>query len=276
MNGINLFEVKKKSKEFRKTLLRMLYKQKVGHIPSCYSMIDFLAILFFRRHIRYEIGNPKSESRDKIIISKGHAAMALYPIFADLDYFDVAELDRFTQPSGLLGLYADYRVPGIEGISGSLGHGIGMASGFIFADRMDRKSRNVFVVIGDGECYEGSIWEAAMFAAHHELYNLKVIVDRNQLCILGKTEELVRLGNLEDKWRSFGWNVISIDGHNYEQIDSAFTSVCNYKEGPSIIIANTVKGKGISFMEGNAQWHNKIPTEELFAQAFSELDGEEV
>jgi len=274
MNELNLSEVKQKSKDFRRTLLKMLYKHKAGHIPSCYSMMDFLTTLYFRSHIQYERGNPKSETRDKIIISKGHAAMALYPIFADLDYFDAAELDLFTQPNGLLGLYADYRVPGIEGISGSLGHGIGMASGFIFADRMDRKSRKVFVVIGDGECYEGSIWEAAMFAAHHKLHNLKVILDRNQLCILGKTEELVELGNLEDKWRSFGWNVISIDGHNYEQIDSAFTNVCDHELGPSIIIANTVKGKGISFMEGNAQWHNKIPTEELFAQAFSELEGE--
>jgi transketolase len=198
--------------------------------------------------------------------------MALYPIFADIEYFDPKELDLFTQPGGLLGLYADYRVPGIEGISGSLGHGIGMASGFIFSDRLDQLNRNVFVVIGDGECYEGSIWEAAMFAAHHKLNNLKVVLDRNQLCILGNTEDLVELGNLEEKWKSFGWNVISIDGHDYEQIDSALMSACDYKDGPSIIIANTVKGKGVSFMEGNAQWHNKIPTEELFAQAFLELE----
>lgn len=272
MNKSDLSIVKEKARNFRKTLLKMLRKQKAGHIPSCYSMIDVLTTLFYGGHIQYQRGNPKNQSRDKIIISKGHAAMALYPIFADIEYFDSKELDLFTQPGGLLGLYADYRVPGIEGISGSLGHGIGMASGFIFSDRLDGLSRNVFVVIGDGECYEGSIWEAAMFAAHHKLHNLKVILDRNELCILGKTEDLVGLGNLEEKWKSFGWNVISIDGHSYEQIDSALMSVCDHKYGPSIVIANTIKGKGISFMEGNAHWHNKIPTEELFAQAFLELE----
>jgi transketolase len=271
MDKADLVIIKEKARRYRELLLHMLHKMKAGHIPSCFSMMDILTTLYYGGHIRYEPGNPKSLSRDKIIISKGHAAMALYPIFADINFFDSEELELFTKPNGILGLYADYRVPGIEGISGSLGHGIGMASGFILSDKLDNISRNIFVVIGDGECYEGSIWEAAMFASHHKLHNLKVILDRNQLCILGATEDLLELGDLEAKWKAFGWNVITIDGHNYQEIDLALTDICNYKLGPSIVIANTVKGKGVSFMEGDSRWHNKIPTEELFNQAFEEL-----
>jgi transketolase len=262
---------KSKAREIRYQLLKMLYEKKAGHIPSCYSMIDILTVLFYAPHIRFEIRNPYFPARDKIIISKGHAAMALYPIFAELGYFSAEELGKFTQPGGLLGLYADYRVPGIEGISGSLGHGIGMASGFALSDLMDEQERNIFVVIGDGECYEGSIWEAAIFAAHHNLDRLTVILDRNKLCILGKTEELVKLGALEAKWAAFGWNVISVNGHDYKALDLAFVESINFKGKPTIIIADTIKGKGISFMEGNASWHNKMPTEELFKKAFSEL-----
>ena len=152
-------------------------------------------------------GQPDEPNRDRIIVSKGHAAMVQYPILADLGFYDPAELDRFTQPGGLLGMYADFRIPGIEGISGSLGHGVGMGAGLALAARQNGADYRTFVVLGDGECYEGSIWESAMFAAHHQLDNLVVIVDRNDLCILGKTEDLVRLGDLEDKWRSFGWSV---------------------------------------------------------------------
>lgn len=262
-----------KAAEIRLALLKMLYKQKAGHIPSCFSMVDLLTVLFYKPFINYEAGNPLLSSRDKIIISKGHAAMALYPIFADIGYFPKIELDKFTQQDGILGLYADYRVPGIEGISGSLGHGIGMASGFILADRLDSISRDVFVVIGDGECYEGSIWEAAMFAAHHKLGKLKVILDLNKLCILGKTEELLSLGDLSAKWKAFGWNVICVNGHDLDEISDAYTNAKAQEELPTIIIADTVKGKGIGFMEGNAQWHNKIPNEEQFLQAFKDLEG---
>jgi transketolase len=262
-----------KATKLRLALLKMLHQQKAGHIPSCFSMVDLLTVLFYKPFIKYQVGNPLLETRDKIIISKGHAAMALYPIFADIGYFAADELDKFTQKDGILGLYADYRVPGIEGISGSLGHGIGMAAGFILADRLDGVKRDVFVVIGDGECYEGSIWEAAMFAAHHELGRLKVILDRNKLCILGKTEELLSLGDLSAKWRAFGWNVISINGHDLSEISDAFTKAKAHEGSPTIIIADTVKGKGISFMEGNAQWHNKIPNEDQFAQAFKDLEG---
>jgi transketolase len=151
-----------------------------------------------------------------------------------------------------------------------------MGTGFILSDHMDKIKRDVYVVIGDGECYEGSIWEAAIFAAAHKLHEMKVILDRNKLCILGKTEELVALGDLQAKWSAFGWNVITIDGHDYEAIDTALLESKMCKTKPTIIIANTIKGKGISFMEGNASWHNKIPTQELFERAFAELSKEGV
>ena len=197
--------------------------------------------------------------------------MVQYPIFADLGFYDPAELNRFTQPGGLLGMYADFRIPGIEGISGSLGHGVGMGAGFALAARQDGKDYRTFVLLGDGECYEGSIWESAMFAAHHRLDNLVVVVDRNDLCILGKTEDLLALGDVEDKWRSFGWSALTVDGHSFDELITAFGHVGETQGKPLAIIANTVKGKGISFMEGRSEWHNRMPSEEQMAVARAEL-----
>jgi len=168
-------------------------------------------------------------------------------------------------------MYADFRIPGIEGISGSLGHGLGMGAGFALAARQDGHDYRTFVILGDGECYEGSIWESAMFSAHHKLDNLVAIVDRNELCILGRTEDLVALGDLEDKWRSFGWNAISIDGHDFAEIGDAFAKLDKLDGRPLAIIANTVKGKGVSFMEGRSEWHNRMPSDEQMNTARGEL-----
>ena len=168
-------------------------------------------------------------------------------------------------------MYPDPSIPGVESVSGSLGHALGIAAGWSLADRSEkRNSRNV-VILGDGECYEGSIWETAMFAAHHRLENLVAIVDRNQLCILGETEELLELGDLAAKWRAFGWHVVEINGHSFEELREAFKEVGNTNGKPLAIVANTVKGKGVSFMEGQWQWHNRIPTAEMFEQARDEV-----
>lgn len=255
----------------RRELFEMAMRQKQGHIPSSYSCADIVTALYYGGVLKYKEGEPDWEGRDRVIISKGHAAMVLYPILADIGYFPVGELQRFTEPGGLLGMYADFRIPGIEGISGSLGHGLGMGAGFALAARQDGHDYRTFVVLGDGECYEGSIWESAMFAAHHKLDNLVAIVDRNELCILGRTEDLVALGDLEKKWRGFGWEVISIDGHNFTEIGDAFARVGKSNGHPLAIIADTVKGKGISFMEGRSEWHNRMPSEEQLAQARGEL-----
>lgn len=248
-----------RSQWLRQTLFEMVVRHQAGHVPSCFSMAEILVSLYYGGVARVFPGRPDHPDRDRILVSKGHAAMGQYPILADFGFFPAEELDRFTQPGGRLGMYADYRIPGIEGISGSLGHGVGMGAGIALAARMDGGRHRAFVILGDGECYEGSIWESALFAAHHRLDNLVAIIDRNQCCILGKTEELLRLGDLEAKWRAFGWETVRADGHSYASLLDAFGRIGRTDGRPLAVIADTVKGKGISFMEGRAEWHNRMP-----------------
>jgi transketolase len=268
---VNINDLEDKALWLRQELFEMAMRQKKGHIPSSFSCADIVTALYYGGVLNYQEGEPDFPGRDRVIVSKGHAAMVLYPVLADLGYFPAEELKRFTEPGGLLGMYADFRIPGIEGISGSLGHGLGMGAGFALAARQDGHDYRTFVILGDGECYEGSIWESAMFAAHHKLDNLVAIVDRNALCILGRTEDLVALGDLEDKWRSFGWNAVSIDGHDFAEIGDAFAKLDNLDGRPLAIIANTVKGKGISFMEGRPEWHNRMPDDAQMNAARGEL-----
>lgn len=265
--------LKQKAAWLRREIFEMVLRQRDGHIPSSLSMVEILVTLYYGGVLRYTPGQPKAPDRDRLLVSKGHAAMALYPILADVGYFPKDELAKFTQPEGILGMYADVRIPGIEGISGSLGHGLGMASGVCYAARLDGKAHRSFVVLGDGECYEGSVWESAVFASSQGLDNLVAIVDRNSLCILGRTEELVRLESLDAKWQSFGWQTVRVDGHDLGALARAFTLVGKTDKKPLCIIADTVKGKGISFMEGRAEWHNKMPSEAQVAQARAELAG---
>lgn len=249
----------------------MVMRQRQGHVPSSFSMVEILVALYYGGVLRHEAGNPHLADRDRLLISKGHAAAAVYPVLADKGYFPAEELARFTLPGGLLGMYADLRVPGIEGISGSLGHGIGLGAGFALAARHDGQDFRTFVIVGDGECYEGSIWESAMFAAHHRLDSLVVVVDRNKLCILGETEDLLSLGDLQAKWRSFGWHTVAVDGHDPEALVETFGMVGKTAGKPLAIIADTVKGKGISFMEGRNEWHNRMPSDAQLAQARQDL-----
>ena len=260
-----------KSQWLRHEIFNMIIGQKTGHIPSSFSCAEILCSLYYGGVAHYQPGDPDYPDRDRIIMSKGHAAMAQYPILSDVGFFPKEELAHFTQPEHLLGMYADFRIPGIEGISGSLGHGVGMGAGMALAARHDKKNFRSFVIVGDGECYEGSIWESAMFASHHQLDNLVVIVDRNQLCILGQTENLLKLGDMKSKWSSFGWHTVAVDGHSYKELLEAFSLIGQTEGKPLALIANTVKGKGISFMEGKAEWHNRMPSDELIAQALKDL-----
>ena len=268
---MNINDLEAKAQWLRQEIFEMVIRQKKGHIPSCYSCVEILAALYYGRVANIIENQPDNPKRDRIIISKGHAAMVQYPILSDFGFFPKSELEHFTEPGGLLGMYADFRIPGIEGISGSLGHGVGMGAGFALAARQNRENYSSFVVVGDGECYEGSIWESAMFSAHHKLDNLIVIIDRNQLCILGKTEELLEIGNLEEKWRSFGWDAISVNGHSFTELMAAFSRIGKTNGKPLAIVANTIKGKGISFMEGRPEWHNRMPNDEQIVQARIEL-----
>lgn len=255
----------------RQALFEMVVRTRCGHVPSSFSCAEILIALFYGGVLRYVPGD-SAAPRDRIVVSKGHAAMALYPILADVGWIPADELERFTRPDGLLRMYADPSIPGIDAISGSLGHGLGIAAGFALAARHDGRDQRAFVVLGDGECYEGSVWESALFAAHHRLDNLVAVVDRNRLCILGATEELLELGDLEAKWRSFGWNAVTVAGHSYRSLLGAgFTRIGRTGGRPLAIIADTVKGKGVGFMEGRAEWHNRMPSAEQVEAARREL-----
>lgn len=269
MNHPNLIE---KSKWLRQTLLEMVIKHRKGHIPSCFSSAELVLALMYGGYFNATPDSPDCETRDRVIISKGHASMVLYPILADLGFYDKSELETFCQPTALLRMYADNSIPGIESITGSLGHGLGIAAGFALRAKRDKLSNRSWVILGDGECYEGSIWESAMFAASQRLNNLVVIVDRNKLCIMDETENCVELGDLRAKWQAFGWDAIEIDGHDYQQICSAYDKALSASDRPVAIIANTIKGKGISFMENQPLWHNRMMDEAQAEQARAEID----
>jgi transketolase len=262
-----------KSRWLRRELFEMVVRTKKGHVPSSYSCAEIAVALFYGGILRVDPKNPRWPDRDSFIVSKGHAAMVAYPILADLGFFPREEILKFTKPDGILRQYADPSIPGVETVCGSLGHGFTIGAGLALAAKMDGRPNRSWVVVSDGECYEGSVWETAMFAAHHELDNLVALVDRNGLCILERTENCVRLEPLEEKWKAFGWDVWSVDGHSFPELFRAFDEIAAKKsKRPSAVVARTVKGKGISFMEDRAGWHNRMPTEAEIEKARRDLE----
>ncbi len=265
-------ELINRSKWLRNEVFEMVVRQGKGHIPSSFSCVEIIVALFYGKLLKHSSSNPNDPNRDRIFISKGHASPVLYPVLADRGYFSKKELGKFTGKDNLLRFYADPSIPGIEAITGSLGHGFGIAAGHSFVSKKENRDFNSFVLLGDGECYEGSNWETAMFASHHKLDNLIVIVDRNKLCILDETENCVRLGSLENKFQAFDFDTVSVDAHSYEEVVPALESAVSNKNGrPKAIIAESVKGKGISFMEGRHEWHNRMPNLDQVNQARNEL-----
>ena len=264
-------ELRRRSHWLRQELFELVMRTKKGHLASAYSCAEMVLALFYGGYVRVNAARPRDPARDRVLISKGHAAIVLYPILADLGFFERDELTKFTSANALLRMYADNSIPGIEAIAGSLGHGFSIGCGYAYTAKRDALDYRTFVVLSDGECYEGSVWETAMFASHHALDNFIAIVDRNRLCILGETERCVRLDPIEDKWKAFGWDVLSIDAHTYADILPALDRAIRPSGRPLAIIANSVKGKGISFMENRAEWHNRMPTPEQTAQAREEL-----
>jgi len=262
-------EFKKKSKEIRLSVLEAIYRSGKGHIGGAYSCVDILIALYFGGIMKFDHNNPEWELRDRFILSKGHAGIALYAILADIGFFKKKELDIFNN-GGMLGEHPDYKIPGIEINSGSLGHGLGIGAGIAFAAKKDNRAHNTYVLLGDGECNEGSVWEAAIFAAHHKLDNLMVVIDRNGLIIHGFTEDINKLDPLDNKFEAFGWHVESVNGHDITEIISKTKS--NSSKKPKIIIANTIKGKGVSFMENNPSWHHGGINSELYEKAKNELN----
>ena len=269
---MNLEYLKGRSLWLRQELFEMVVRSKKGHFPSSSSVAEIVIALFYGGYLRYNAESPKAPDRDRIFISKGHAGMVLYPILADLGYVPQDEVAKFTEQDCVFRFYPDPSIPGIEAITGSLGHGMAIGAGHALVAKREGLKYRTFVVISDGECYEGSTWETAMFVAHQQLTNLVVIVDRNGCCILDHTENCVRLEPMEDKWKAFGWHTIVVNGHSYTEISQALDQAVSGKiQKPVAIISKSVKGKGVSFMEDQPGWHNRMPTEEQIAKARREL-----
>jgi len=253
-------ELERKANYIRNQVLDMCVRAGTGHVTSSFSCTEILVALYYGGILRYDASNPKWEDRDRFILSKGHASPLLYAILGDLGFFHESEIWKFCQADGIFGVHLQNDVPGVEITAGSLGHGLGIAAGIALAAKMDKKLYTTFTLLGDGECHEGSIWEAAMFAGHHELNNLIAIVDRNWLCVTDFTEDCVRLNPLDKKWESYGWDVVTISGHSFEGIFSALGEFRSRRlNKPLVIIANTIKGKGVSFMENQPLWHGIAP-----------------
>ncbi len=239
----------------RKTCFEMFVSANQGHPGSVFSQVEILISLFYDNVINFDNNNKSLKNRDKMIISKGHATMGIYPILSDLGYFKQEELKKFGTPDGLLKIFGNILIPGIDATSGSLGHGPGIGSGYCIADKLDKNDFKTFVLISEGEMYEGSVWESALFASHNNLDNLVVIVDRNHKIILGDTEDLLSLSPIDEKWKSFGFEVSNVNGHDFDELRDGFKIINNKNNMPKAIIANTTKGKGVSIMEGVPSWH---------------------
>lgn len=250
----------KKANNIRKQVLDMCVKAGTGHVTSSFSCTEILVALYYGGILRYDATNPQWKDRDRFVLSKGQASPVLYMVLADLGFFPKNACDKFCHSDGIFGVHLQCDVPGVEITTGSLGYGLGVAAGMALAARMDRQLYMTFVLLGDGECQEGSIWESAMLAGHHGLNNLIAITDRNWLCATDFTENCVKLNPLDEKWKSFGWDVVSINGHSFKEIFSALDGYRSRKiNKPLMIIANTVKGKGVPFMENHPLWHAVTP-----------------
>ncbi len=235
-----------------------------GHIPSAFSILDILWVLY-DKVLHYDPKNPKEETRDRFILSKGQAALGLYAVLAEKGFFSKQELSDYCQYQSKFGGHPDRnKVLGVEASTGSLGHGLPMAIGMALALKIKNNPAKVYCLIGDGEANEGSIWEAALLASNHKLDNLCCIVDYNH-----STDRALLVGDISDKFRSFGWDVVALDGHNHEQLFKAFKTASNGQ--PKAVIANTIKGRGVKFMENNPAWHHKAPSREEYAQIMEEL-----
>jgi len=260
------------AKDIRLHTVRMIHKAKAPHIGSSMSIADLLAVLY-GRILNIDPADPKNPGRDRFITSKGHGCAAIYGVLAECGFFPLEWLDNFYQDgSPLAGHVMHKYVPGVEVSTGSLGHGLPLGCGMALAAKRDGKDHRVFTLLSDGECDEGSTWEAMMFAGHHQLDNLTAIVDYNKIQSLGRVEDVLDLEPFADKARSFGWSVTEIDGHDVDQIEEALSKVPFFKHVPSFVIAHTVKGKGVSFMEDDVGWHYFNPTDENVGQALREIE----
>jgi len=254
----------------KKAIVQMAHYSKASHVASCLSVVEILYVLYFKK-MNIDPLDPQKYDRDKLILSKGHSSAALYAVLAEKGYFSKEYLGKYYVDNGILPGHLDKNsVPGVEVSTGSLGHGLSIGLGMAIANRYNKNSGRIYVILGDGECNEGSVWEAVMLAATQKLDNLTVIVDYNQFQAFGRTNEIIDQRNMSDRWRTFGWEAYEVNGHNVNQLEDVFNKA---QAGPKVIVAHTTKGKGVSFMENRLEWHYKSPNNEQCEIAMRELDG---
>jgi len=262
--------------EIRKKILKMKLMSQGSHIGSAFSCVDILTVLYFKI-LRLNVKNAKDKNRDRFILSKGHAASALYATLVQRGFAPESALDKYCQnKSTMAGHAMKDSVPGVEISTGSLGHGLPVGIGMAVAAKKDSKKHRVFVLMSDGECDEGSTWEAALFAGHHKLDNLIAMIDYNKIQSFGRTNEVLNLEPFRQKWTSFGWQVKEIDGHNFKEIEGALSKIPFKKNSPNLIIAHTIKGSGgktaCDIFEDKLEWHYKSPTKEIYENAIKLLN----
>ena len=269
---IDIFRSKQLANNIRKHAVTMTSLGGSSHIGSILSVADILAVLYGST-LKYNSKDPKWIDRDRFILSKGHAGAGVYAVLAESGFMSLDKLKTHSQDgSDLCGHVSHKGIPGVEFSTGSLGHGLPVASGMALAAKINKKKHRVFALLSDGECDEGSNWEAILFAAHHKLNNLVVIIDRNRLQSIYSTEDTLALEPFPDKWKSFGWDVVEIDGHNHNEIFKSCKNEDASKSKPLCVIANTTKGKGVSFMENNTLWHYRSPKGDEYKIAIAELE----
>jgi len=255
LEGSELQRLKDKALRIREMIVEVTEKCGGSHIGGALSQTDILVALYYK-YMKYDPKDPNLPDRDRFILSKGHGGVGHAVVLGEVGFFNPDDLKDFNKTGSPFGMHLDrLKVKGVDASTGSLGHGIGIAVGMAMGARLQGQKWHTYCVLGDGECHEGSVWEAAMAAAHFKVTNMTVFVDRNRLCIDGETENIMALEPFADKWRAFGWRVIEIDGHDFNQICDAIDASHAETEKPVVIIANTIKGKGIDFMENLAGWH---------------------
>tara|TARA_B100000900_G_scaffold406439_1_gene417470 strand:+ start:237 stop:1064 length:828 start_codon:yes stop_codon:yes gene_type:complete len=269
--SLSIIELEELARKCRVEIVKMVHRAQAGHPGGSLSEIDLISALY-ANYMRIRPDEPDWDDRDRFILSKGHASPGMYAILAEMGFISKDDLNSYRVLGGICQGHVDMKwCPGVDFSAGSLGMGLSFGMGCSIAARLAGSERNIFVMIGDGEIQEGSIWEAAMAAKHHELGNLKVILDRNRIQNDDFCETQLRMFDIPGKWRSFGWDVMEIDGHNTEEVVKGLDFLISNNDNPAILIANTIKGKGVSYMEDNPAFHGAAPNDEQFRVAMEEL-----
>jgi transketolase len=260
------------SAKIRREGLEMVHSANSGHIGGAFSVTDILVVIYFEK-MRIDPSNPQWEDRDRFVLSKGHCTAALYPVLAEKCFFQKKDLSTFRNIDSYLQGHVEMKhIPGVDMSAGSLGQGLSAATGMALSAKISEKNYRTYCIMGDGEIAEGQIWEAAMAAGHYKLNNLTAFVDNNNLQIDGTVSDVMSSYPIDEKFKSFGWNAITIDGHDHKEISDAIDKSIQVTDRPTVIIAKTTKGKGVSFMENVAKWHGSTPTQEEYTRAAAELD----